>query len=185
MRRFLNNIKNMETPEYLRSLAAVQDSHRILQSICDADYIEKKQSNKLGGDKSRKKQREEQEDLSQVNEQEAHLSVDERIILGKKRKRNVKFEELELDLHNFFTQNKRFQPDLAPKSNLFLNHLKERDYSREQVFAFVANFLSEVVHLSPDEVQKELKKVIKMATSLVKVDFQISLEIYSRIMFWI
>jgi len=42
----------------------------------------------------------------------------------------------------------------------------------------VANFLSEVVHLSPDEVQKELKKVIKMATSLVKVDFQVSLEIY-------
>jgi len=30
VRRFLNNLKNMETPEYLRSLAAVQDSHRIL-----------------------------------------------------------------------------------------------------------------------------------------------------------
>jgi len=69
--------------------------------------------------------------LSQVNEQEAHLSPDERIILGKKRKRNVKFEELELDLHNFFTQNKRFQPDLASKSDQFLNHLKQKDYSRE------------------------------------------------------
>lgn len=42
VKRFLNSIQNMQTPEYLRSLAAVQDSHRILQTISNADFIEKK-----------------------------------------------------------------------------------------------------------------------------------------------
>jgi len=133
----------MQTPEYLRSLAAVQDSHRILQTISNADFIEKKQQRKLKiALKKKKKVQTQETDNNEQNEQEVHLSTDERIILGKKRKRAAKPEEAEIDLHKFFTQNKRFEPDQASKSSSFVAELREKDYSKDEVLNLISNFLT-------------------------------------------
>jgi len=122
-------------------------------------------------------------DNNDLNEQEVHLSTDERIILGKKRKRTAKPEEAEIDLHKFFTQNKRFEPDQASKSPSFVADLRARDYSKDEVLNFISNFLTNSTQ--GQSVQVQIKTVVKLATSLLSQDFTLSIQIYTKILQWV
>jgi len=78
----------MTTPAHLKRIDTLQDCHRLLQTINNADFVEKKQQHRLS--KEIKKSTTNNTVATEQNEQEVHLTTEERIILGKKRKRNVK-----------------------------------------------------------------------------------------------